>query len=433
MPHSSVMIDESLDFPDGSFQQDIPRSPKGCCPPQGGIFGQRSSLNHAFRLLLSLWVLSVSPAATAKAQSPAPIASRGPAAAGSSLESLLEEAERSVAAGKTDAALNELGRFLDLMKQDARLGDRRQRYLERSRRVATNLRSKNPASFSINFLAAELLFLENKPRQALSLLLPFREQSVQNPDYLSLLGVCYVRTGQLQTALETFKRAILLAPDRADLYFQLAGLYQAARDNEAAMEILNRALSKGLRSPQIHFALGLSYFNLGRFEAATDQFRKATQMQPDFAKAYLYIGRSASKLGNEEGAATAFHKAISSDPADYSSHYELSLLLLNGGRLQEALTELRQVIGLNPKSAEAYYQQGKIYSKQGHVPDAIQSLERAIALNSDLDGAYQELGQIYLRTGKREKAQEVLNLLNEKKQKRKEQFEQKVSGTSDPS
>jgi tetratricopeptide (TPR) repeat protein len=350
-----------------------------------------------------------------------------------SAESLLARAERHTGTGETEAALSDLNLLLDQIKQQVRSEEQRRRYLERGRQLAMILRSRNSQSFPVNFVAAELLFLENQPKEALSLLMPFREQSKTNPDYLSLLGVCYVRTSQLQNALQAFKEAIVLAPDRADLYFQLAGLYQAARDNESAIQILNKALAKGLQSAQIYFTLGLSEFNLGNFDAAIERFRQAIQLQPDFAKAYYYVGRSTSKLGDEEAAATAYRKAISADPADYHSHYELALLLLNGSRLQEALTEFQQVLRLNPKSADAYYQQGKIYSKQGHVPDAIQSLERAITLNSDLDGAYQELGQIYLRIGKREKAQEVLNLLNDKKQKRKEQFEQKVSGKGGPS
>jgi Flp pilus assembly protein TadD len=54
-------------------------------------------------------------------------------------------------------------------------------------------------------------------------------------------------------------------------------------------------------------------------------------------------------------------------------------------------------------------------------------LEQAIALNPDQDGAYNELGQVYLRTGDKEKARQVFGLLSEKKQRRKEQYEKKVS------
>jgi tetratricopeptide (TPR) repeat protein len=354
---------------------------------------------------------------------------QGSAAAKSSrADSLLGEAQNNVGAGRPAAALANLSQFLDVLKNDPGLRGVDQDRVKRGLHLALSIRAREPESFAPNFLAAELLFLANRPNAALALLTPFRNVSQSDPEYLSLLGNCYVRTSQAQNALQAFKQAILLAPQRADLYFQLAGLYQAARDNQAAIEIVNKALAKGLSSPLLHFALGLSYFNLSKFDSAIDQFRKAAELQPQFAKAYYYIGRCALKLANDEAALGAFRKATSLDPEDYRNPYEISLILANRGHLREALKELAQVIRLNPKFAEARYQQGKIYSKQGRIPAAIETLQRAIALNPDLDGAYNELGQIYVRTGERDKAEEILNLLNEKKRKRKEQYERKVSG-----
>ena len=58
----------------------------------------------------------------------------------------------------------------------------------------------------------------------------------------------------------------------------------------------------------------------------------------------------------------------------------------------------------------------------------IQFLEKAIALNPDQDGAYQELARFYLKEGKKEQAESLLTALNDRKQKRKAQYEKKVSG-----
>jgi tetratricopeptide (TPR) repeat protein len=343
-------------------------------------------------------------------------------------ETLLREARASVQAGNTAAALDCLNKFLDVLKRDPDRGGQQTVYLRQAREIVTTLKGKAPPSIPVDFLLAEILFLENKPADALQVLLPLKAQSQGSPDFFSLLGICYIRTAQLEEARQALTEAILLAPNRADLYFQLAGLYQAARNNPAAIEILGKALSKGIRSPEVYFALGLSYFNLGNFTSAMESFERTLDLQPDFSKAYFYIGRSALKLGNQEKAASSFSKAVKLNPSDYHSHFELSLLLLNGGQLTDAANQLQEVIRLNPKYADAYYQLGKIYSKQSRFSQAIQPLEQAIALNPDLDGAYNELGQVYLRTGDKEKAQQVFGLLSEKKQRRKEQYEKKVSG-----
>ena len=391
---------------------------------------------NSLPILLASWIAPRALQFTScQAQSSEELSSQVPpqSALSSRAEALLSKAQQQFQSGKTEAARMALNHFVDLLKQSPQLMSQRVHYIKRAMHMAMTLRDQEPRSFSVNFLLAETLFLGNRPEESLATLLPFKEQSNQDPDYLSLLGVCYVRTGHLQEALQTFKQAIYVTPDRPDLYFHLAGLYQAARDNRAAIEILNKALEKGISSPQIHFALGLSYFNLGNLNSAINCFQKVLTLQPSFGKAYYYMGRCSAKLGNPEKAALEYGQAISIDRTDYQSYFELSLLLVKKGQLKVGVTHLEEVIRLNPKFAEAHYQLGKIYSKQGRVSEAIQSLERAIALNPDLDGAHNELGQVYLRLGNREKARQIFDLLNARKQKRKEQFEQKVTGKKEKS
>ena len=93
---------------------------------------------------------------------------------------------------------------------------------------------------------------------------------------------------------------------------------------------------------------------------------------------------------------------------------------------------MEKAVRLNPNSSESHYQLGKAYSKLAKVSPAITELERAIELNPDQDGAYQELARLFLKEGKKEQAEALLTTLNDRKQKRKAQYEKKVSGGSSP-
>jgi Flp pilus assembly protein TadD len=107
-----------------------------------------------------------------------------------------------------------------------------------------------------------------------------------------------------------------------------------------------------------------------------------------------------------------------------------SARLLNEAEAALMEGRMEKAVLLNPKHAESHYLLGKAYSKQGKVTQAVTQLEHAIALNPDQDGAYQELARIYLKEGRKEQAESLLTTLNDRKQKRKAQFETKVSGAS---
>jgi Flp pilus assembly protein TadD len=339
----------------------------------------------------------------------------------------LAEAYRSV--GRSEEAWQLVKEFVGALKQIPGLAEQRKDSLRQARRVVDALLSDAPGSYQKRYLLAEMLFLEKEYLEAQTTLRGLQAEGANDPDYFNLLGMVYGGLNQLPQAAEAVIRAIQLAPDRADLIFNLAGLYQKAGDNQSAIKVLKQALGQGKASPQIHFALGLSYFNLGNFSGAIESFQQAVKLDPGFQRAYFDLGRCFTKLSRVADATKAYQSALAINPGFYQARYELALLLLGQQQTAEAIRQLKEVIQLRPDHAESRYQLGKIYLRRGQLPDAAKELEKAIALNPEHDGACNALARAYLAQGEKTKAEELLKGLNERKQQRKDAVEKRVSKT----
>ena len=101
---------------------------------------------------------------------------------------------------------------------------------------------RDPKAFQPTFLYAELLFLSARYSQALAVLANIGPQAATNADFFNLAGMCFAGMNDLPKASRAVLRAIDLAPDRVDLLVNLAGLYQKARNKEAALMALEKAV-----------------------------------------------------------------------------------------------------------------------------------------------------------------------------------------------
>ncbi len=330
---------------------------------------------------------------------------------------------------RDDDAWRVLREFLNLLKQVPGLAEQQKQSLTRVRQIASAQLTSDRVSYQNRVLLAELLYLEKEYSLCRDLLSELAADGAKDPDYFNLLGMVHGGLNQLPQAAQSVIRGIQLAPQRADLIFNLAGLYQKAGDNSSAVKVLKEALSQGKVSPQIHFAMGLSYFNMGKFSDAIESFQNSIKLDPDFQRAHFDMGRSLAKLGKIADALNAYRSSLTINSDFYPARYEMALLLLGRQEISEAIQQLNEVVRLQPQHADGHYQLGKIFFQQGQTKAAAAELEKAVACNPDHDGANNTLARVYLRTGDRAKAEAVLAKLNDRKREKQEAFEKRVSGT----
>lgn len=316
----------------------------------------------------------------------------------------------SAAFGQTEESLDALTGFVDQFRSQPASRSA----LADAIRKAERLEGENPGLFRAVFVHAQLLYLDGRFEGTLAALGRVKPTD-RNADYFNLAGMSYAGLNDLATASRAVLHAIQLAPERADLLVNLAGLYQRARNNTAALEALRKAVGMPTASAETYFALALTHYNLGNFEASVEQCQQAVKRHTRFDKAFLLMGRAYGRLAKGAEATAALRQAASLDPACDACRFELALL----ASASESERLLRETLAINPNHAGAHFRLGKLLGERKQTGEAVTELERAIALDPEMDSAYYQLGVLYRQKGEADKSREILAALRARKERRR--------------
>jgi tetratricopeptide (TPR) repeat protein len=111
-----------------------------------------------------------------------------------------------------------------------------------------------------------------------------------------------------------YRAAVALAPDRADIHFQLAYVMLQQQKFEASIPENREALRLRPEMPPAHNNLGYAYYRMGDLEEAKTEYREAVNLRPNYALAHHGLGVVLEKSGDLAGAAKEYRAACDIEP-----------------------------------------------------------------------------------------------------------------------
>jgi Tfp pilus assembly protein PilF len=99
----------------------------------------------------------------------------------------------------------------------------------------------------------------------------------------------YADLGLNPEAVEEYRKALALCPDRVDLRTRLGVALRSDGDLAGARAELESAVAASPAHAPAHVALGLTYFRLGRRDDAEASWRKALALDPALRPAAVYL------------------------------------------------------------------------------------------------------------------------------------------------
>lgn len=129
-----------------------------------------------------------------------------------------------------------------------------------------------------------------KARQILEALLPTSEDPVEQSGFLQRIALTYYEQKDIDTAVQTLDRALLIAPDNvASLRLVIDILVGAGREADAE-PYMDRLPAGEKVDANALLNVGISAYNDGDLETALAKFEKVLGDYPDNASAHFYLG-----------------------------------------------------------------------------------------------------------------------------------------------
>lgn len=220
-----------------------------------------------------------------------------------------------------------------------------------------------------------------------------RDRAVLPMDHVNL-GLALAGLARWNKAEACYRKAIALAPDLAEAWFNLGNLLRETGKLDAAEQAYNRMISLAPRDARPHFNMGFVRASQNTPLRAIASFQAALSLAPDLIDAHNEIGVAHAALGDQETATHHYRRALDINPNHSAALANLGSALAARRRFDEALAHLHQASQQPDCSAEVLTAYGDVLIRVQRTEDGEAVLRHALALKPDHGDALASLAMI---------------------------------------
>lgn len=264
---------------------------------------------------------------------------------------------------------------------------------------------------------ADALFAAGELRESKRLYEALLKENARMPEPHYGLGRVKSAEGDIQAAVEEYRRACELFPNYAAAQYALALAYRRLGDTAKAQEhlaVYQRAplaqppLDDPLRSAvkelnsgaQQHLSAGIRLEAAGQIEQAIAEQERALEIDPKLAQAHVNLISLYGRTGQPAKAEEHFRAAIAIDPNQADCYYNFGVLLYGQEKYREAGNAFRKALDINPYYPEAHNNLGFVLEREGRPDEAMKQYRAAIENRPNYRLAHFHLGRLLLSRGK---------------------------------
>jgi len=281
----------------------------------------------------------------------------------------------------------------------------------------------DPDQFGWHYYLAALHMGEGEMEEALGELDRVLELRTNNPPSLIRRGRVLLDLGRLDEAKESFSAALKLAPGFAAAAHEgLGNVSYKQGDLDGAIEHFKKALELQPEATALHYRLGLAYRKQGNMERAKEELAlnesdEVLFPDPPIAVLDRFVRNSASRVtaanramqrGDVEQAAALYREAVKTNPDDALAHYNLGFALVRLGHPEEAETEFRKTLEIDPKNRDAHFNLATSLARKDQWAEAAEHFRRSYELDPRDHPAHLEWARALLAMGQDDAAEKEL-------------------------
>lgn len=229
--------------------------------------------------------------------------------------------------------------------------------------------TRTHANGAVRCDAMQVYTIQERYKDAIEVYCDALDFSPENPEFLTTIGLLYLRLGDnlkafdfLQTslthdpknpktilaagsiiqdhqdmdvALMKYRVAAVQMPNSAQLWNNIGMCFFGKQRFIAAIACLKKALYLDPFEWIISYNLGLVHLNTGQYASSFHYFSASINLKSDFASSYMYLGITLTKLDDFENACISYERAIELEK-DHLFYLNYAATLANHGEYERA-------------------------------------------------------------------------------------------------
>jgi len=236
------------------------------------------------------------------------------------------------------------------------------------------------------------LFSSGRIKEALSDVETLTIKHQKEPLLYNISGVCLKTIGELEMAVKSFEKAIVIKPNFTDAHYNLGLTLYELNQMQAAINSYEKALTFQPNYAEVHNNLGIAQRELGQINDAIKSYEKVLSINPDYAEAHNNLGNALYDRGELDEAINHYHKVIAIQPNNAEAHHNLGNTLNELGQTDEAIKSYKKTLSIAPDYIDAHNNLGNILKELGQTDEAIKCYEKALAINPEYAEGHNNLG-----------------------------------------
>ncbi len=249
------------------------------------------------------------------------------------------------------------------------------------------------------------------PAQALALTGALLEE---HPDFVPALkfeGLLLEQTGHDADAAVAYQKALKLAPNDADLLFNVGVHDLVAGDKAGAIELLSHHVKLIPKDGDAYFYLAQAYHLSGDDEHALRSIEQAARLEPANAAVLQKYGELLTSSRDSAAALSWLQKAQQADASLPGLDYDIALAEYKSMDLNNAAQHASHAVDLHPNDVNALQLLASIELKLSHWQEAQSALERVLIFKKDDTESLLGLGHCEVELKNYQAAVDTLNRL----------------------
>jgi len=223
-------------------------------------------------------------------------------------------------------------------------------------------------------------------------------QSGQDVEKLFVRALELQQAGDILGAIDTYKAALTIQPDRADALSNLGAAYVRLGQYDEAIKHYDAALVSEPMNGVVRLNLALAYYKSARPQLAIPHLKRVLASDPEAKSAFLVLADCYLQTGEHRQAIALLKPREQMFGADLAYAYVLGTALLHAEQTEEGQKYVDRIFSAGD-SAEAHLLMGIAYLNRQDTRGAKAELEQAVKLNPRLPTAHSLYGRTLLALG----------------------------------